>query len=293
MRKILIALAFMFAAFSLTGCYERVEPGNVGIIVNKLGDSKGVDQQVKGVGRYWIGWNEELYTFPTFKQMKTYPDPFSFQMSDGTTISYQIGVAYKVDPLKVSTVFQSYRKGVDEITDSDLKQKIADSLIRLSSKMTTDAFIDGGKAALLSQVLGDIQKEMTPVGIEVMSLSYIGKPEYPPTVVASINAKVTANQTTLQREQEVKQSTAEANKAIESARGDAESKKLAADAEAYTIIAKAKAEADSINLRGESLRKNPEVMTMLWIDKWNGLLPTVMGSDAKMLMQLPDMPKQK
>ena len=147
MRKFIMGCILAVVAMtSLTGCYERVEPGNVGIIVNRLGDEKGVEQQVKGVGRYWIGWNEDLYTFPTFKQMKTYDGIFTFQMSDGTTIGYHIGVAYKVNPTKVATVFQTYRKGVDEITDSDLQQKIADSLNRLASRMTTDKFIDGGKS---------------------------------------------------------------------------------------------------------------------------------------------------
>ncbi len=120
-------------------------------------------------------------------------------------------MAYKVDPSKVTTVFQTYRKGVDDITDTDLRQKIADALNRLASKMTTDKFIDGGKSELLDAALKDIQAEMTPIGIQVVSLSYVGKPEYPPTVIDSINAKVTANQKTLQREQEVKQREAEAN----------------------------------------------------------------------------------
>ncbi len=75
----------LFAAILLVGC-DRVEPGNVGIKVNKLGDDKGVGEVV-GVGRYWTGWNTEVYIFPTFKQMKTYDEPFSFQMSDGTTPS--------------------------------------------------------------------------------------------------------------------------------------------------------------------------------------------------------------
>ncbi|CTS57652.1 putative serine protease [Escherichia coli] len=134
MKKIIFSLAIVLPAIGLVGC-DRVEPGNVGIKVNKLGDDKGVGEVV-GVGRYWTGWNTEVYIFPTFKQMKTYDDPFSFQMSDGTTIGYHIGVAYKVDPSKVTTVFQTYRKGVDDITDTDLRQKIADALNRLASKMT-------------------------------------------------------------------------------------------------------------------------------------------------------------
>lgn len=291
MRNILIAFMMMFGALTLTGC-EYVKPGEVGILVNKLGDDKGVGEVV-GVGRQWTGWNTDLYTFPTFKQMKTYDKQFNFQMSDGTSIGYQVGVAYLIDPTKVKTIFQTYRKGVDEITDQDLYQKISDSLVRRASRMDTDTFIDGGKSDLLNGVLEDLQREMNPAGIKIISVSWSGRPDYPDSVTESINAKVTANQKTLQREQEVKQSTAEANKEIEAARGEAESKKLAADAEAYSISAKAKAEADSINQRGDALRKNPEVMNMLWIDKWSGNLPTVVGSDAKMLMQVPDMPKQK
>lgn len=266
MRKFIMGCILAVVAMtSLTGCYERVEPGNVGIIVNRLGDEKGVEQQVKGVGRYWIGWNEDLYTFPTFKQMKTYDGIFTFQMSDGTTIGYHIGVAYKVNPTKVATVFQTYRKGVDEITDSDLQQKIADSLNRLASRMTTDKFIDGGKSDLLTQALSMIQAEMTPVGIEVISLSYVGKPEYPPTVIASINAKVTANQVTLQREQEIKQSEAEAEKERAKARGESDSARI-----------RAQGEADAIKLRGEALAANPNVIQLDAIAKWNGVMPTTM-----------------
>ena len=250
MKKTLISAAIILGSLCLTGC-DRVEPGNVGIKVNKLGDDKGIGEVV-GVGRYWTGLNTEVYIFPTFKQMKTYDEPFSFQMSDGTTIGYHIGVAYKVDPAKVTTVFQTYRKGVDDITDTDLRQKVADALNRLASKMTTD-----------------IQEEMTPIGIQVMSLSYVGKPEYPPTVIDSINAKVTANQKTLQREQEVKQREAEANMLRAEAAGQADA-----------IRTKAQAEADAIRLRGEALRQNPGVMELEAINKWNGTLPQYMTSNT-------------
>lgn len=265
MKKLIMIAMLVLTSLSMVGC-DRVEPGNVGIKVNKLGDDKGVGEVV-GVGRYWTGWNTTVYTFPTFKQMKSYDDAFNFQMSDGTTIGYHIGMAYKVNPLKVTTVFQTYRKGVDDITDTDLKQKIADSLNRLASKMTTDKFIDGGKATLLSEALKEIQGEMGPVGIEVLSLSYMGKPEYPPTVIASINAKVTANQTTLQREQEVQQRIAEANMEREKAKGEADAK-----------LTLAKAEADSISIRGKALRENPEVKDLEAINKWNGVMPQYITS---------------
>lgn len=265
MKKAIMASIIALSTIGLVGC-DRVEPGNVGIKVNKLGDDKGVGEVV-GVGRYWTGWNTEVYIFPTFKQMKTYEDAFNFQMSDGTTIGYHIGVAYKVDSTKVTTVFQTYRKGVDDITDTDLRQKIADALNRLASRMSTDKFIDGGKAELLENALKEIQSDMGPVGIQVISLSCVGRPEYPPTVIESINAKVTANQKTLQREQEVKQREAEANMLRAEADGQADAK-----------LKLAEAEAKSIQIRGQAMRENPEVLQLEAINKWNGTLPQYMTS---------------
>lgn len=274
MKKVLLTVALVLGALTLTGC-DRVEPGHVGIKVNKLGDDKGVGEVV-GVGRYWTGWNTTVYTFPTFKQMKTYNDTFNFQMSDGTTIGYHIGMAYKVNPTKVTTVFQTYRKGVDDITNTDMKQKIADSLNRLASRMTTDKFIDGGKADLLDAALKEMQAEMAPIGIDVISLSYVGKPEYPETVIASINAKVTANQTTLQRTQEVLQREAEANMARAQADGAADVKRKEAQAEADAVIMKANAEAEAIAKVGEALNRYPQMKDLRSIEKWNGALPTYM-----------------
>lgn len=263
MKKGIFALVIVASMTALTGC-EYVKPGEVGIKVNKLGDDKGVGEVV-GVGRVWTGINTTLYTFPTFKQMKSYEDAFNFQMSDGTAIGYHVGVTYKVDPTKITTIFQTYRKGVDDITDTDLKQKIADVLIKQASRMTTDRFIDGGKTELLETALKSIQSEMGPVGIQVISLSWMGKPDYPATVIDSINAKVTANQTTLQREQQVKQKEAEANMNRAQAAGEADA-----------IRTRARAEADAIKLRGDALRENPGVMQLEAINKWNGTLPQYM-----------------
>lgn len=58
MKKVIFALAIVLPTIGLVGC-DRVEPGNVGIKINKLGDDKGVGEVV-GVGRYWTGWNTEV-----------------------------------------------------------------------------------------------------------------------------------------------------------------------------------------------------------------------------------------
>lgn len=114
---IVLAIALLLAACS------KVPAGNVGIKAYLLGSSKGVDVEQLGPGRYWIGWNEELYLFPTFTQNYTWTkacaegdctnEELGFQTIEGLAVTADVGISYRVDPSKAALVFQKYRKGVD------------------------------------------------------------------------------------------------------------------------------------------------------------------------------------
>ncbi|MEY4880447.1 MAG: hypothetical protein RJB62_1916, partial [Pseudomonadota bacterium] len=51
---------------------------------------------------------------------------------------------------------------------------------------------------------------------------------------------------------------------------------IQATAEADAIRARGEAEADVINARGEALSDNPELVSLIAAEKWNGVLPTTM-----------------
>ena len=55
---------------------ETVQAGYVGVRVNLYAD-KGVQNEVAGTGRYFLGMNEKMYQFPTFNQLKDYSEAFS------------------------------------------------------------------------------------------------------------------------------------------------------------------------------------------------------------------------
>lgn len=133
MKKIIFAAALALSALGLSGCERATVPaGYVGVKVDLYGDEKGVQQQEVGVGKYWLTWNEEIYQFPTFNQLHNYEQPFTFQTADSMDVKARIGVEYYVDPEKVTKIFQTYRKGVDEITEVNLRQNISDALINHS-----------------------------------------------------------------------------------------------------------------------------------------------------------------
>ena len=259
-------------AGSVAAC-SYVPAGHVGIKVNLLGGDKGVDSEVLGVGRYWIGWNEDLYVFPTFMQNYVWTagvdegspndESISFQTADGMTANADIGISYSIDPEKVALIFQTYRRGVEEITDTFLRNMVRDALVKQASNKPIEYVYGAGKAELIAAVQKDVADQVGSLGINIGKIYWIGEIRLPEVVLKSINAKNAATQMAQQRQNEVAQAKAEADKKIEDARGQAES-----------LLKVAEAQAKANKVLAESL--TTEFVQYQAITKWDGKLPTTM-----------------
>lgn len=266
--SVIAVIVAFFALILLFISMTTIPAGYVGVRVNLYAD-KGVQNEVVGTGRYFLGINERMYEFPTFNQLMNYETPFTFQTSDAMDVKARIGVEYNIEPEKAADVFATYRKGIEEITEVNLRQYISDALINHGTTMDINELTQGGKTHLLDSVTKEIRDKLSPIGIRIIKLSWIDDLQYPEQVKESINAKIEATQRALLRENEVAQSKAEAQKLIEAAKGEAESVRLRAQAEANAIAIKAKA-----------LRDNPNVLQLNAIDKWDGKLPVYMTGGA-------------
>lgn len=281
MKKIVMLLLALTVMFGATGCLKKVEAGTVGVKVYLLGGAKGVDNEVLGPGRYWIGWNEDLYRFPTFKQNKTWNaegGAFTFGTIDGMRVSTDLGISYFVKPDMVAKVFQEYRKGVQEITDVDIRNAVASAFISHASKRPVDVVYGVGKEALLRDVENEVRAKFGPHGIEIVSLYWVGDLHMPKEVTDSINAKIRATQMAEQRRNEVAQAQAEAQKARETAQGEADAKLMLA-----------RAEAEAIRIRGDALRENKDLVALTVAERWDGKYPDTLitGPGGNQLLQIP------
>lgn len=269
---------FVAAMCVVLGACSKVPAGNVGVKVYLLGGDKGVDSEELTPGRYWIGVNEELFLFPTFSQNYVWEkqegadESLTFGTSEGLSVNADIGITYSIDPAKVNTVFQKYRRGVDEITDIYLRNMVRDALVKSSSTRRIEDVYGVGKADLIAEVESNVRNEVEPVGIKVEKVYWIGDLRLPQQVVASINAKITATQQAQQRENEVATARAQADIDVTKAEGEARAK-----------LALAKAEAEAINLRGAALRDNPALVDLTIAEKWDGKLPTTNGGAIPLL----------
>lgn len=259
--KLFAALLAIVAMSQLTGCYEKVEAGNVGVKVHLLGTSKGVDNEVLGVGRYWIGINEDLYRFPTFQQNKVWTasesedsptdESFSFQTAEGMMVNTDIGVSYSIDPTKVANLFQKFRKGPDEITNVVLRSIVRDGLNRLGGADSVYTVMGPGKQKLIEKVQDFVRTQTEPYGIRELKLYLVGEMRPPKAVKDAISAKITATQKAQQAENELQTAKAQAAKAIATAEGQARANEL------------------------KQRTLTPELIQYEAVQRWNGVLPQV------------------
>ena len=270
-KSILFAAIAGVMTVSLTAC-GKVPAGNRGVIVNLYGSDKGVETDSVGVGRYWLGFNSELYLFPTFLQNYSWKDDESITMqtSEGLSIKTDAGITYSIRPDNVVRVFTKYRLGIDEITKTFLHNMVRDAMNEVASSMTVEQIYGAQKEMFISKVNEIVKKEAQENGIDVDKIYLVGSFDLPPTVINSINSKIQASQNAMKVENEVATARAEAQKTI-----------VDAQARAQQITINAESQAKANKILAESL--TPEFVNYQAILKWNGQLPTMTGSTIPLI----------
>ena len=288
-KYVLAIIAVVFVLYSFRSC-TTVPAGNAGVVVHMLGSSKGVDAEEVGVGRYWLGFNDDIFLFPTYTQNDTWKDKESitFQTKEGLEVTADIGISYHIEPSKVAMVFQKYRKGIQEISDIYLRNMVRDALVKAASTQDVETVYGQGKSELISNVEETVRKEVESIGIVIEHVYWVGTLRLPETVVENINAKINASQKAMTRENEIASAKADAQKKIEEAKGEAESRLAVARAEAESIRIRGLAEAESIESKTKALSANPQLVQYEIAQKWDGKLPEyTMGAGSIPMLNLP------
>lgn len=276
------SLVTLFFALLLVGC-SKVPQGYVGLRVNLLGTDRGIDGvEELSLGRYFISINQELHLFPTFQQNHVWTQDtregsredqgFVFQSREGMEVGADLGISYHIPADKALGVFTTYRRGVNEITDTFLRNHVRDALNTFASTMEIEQLYGEGRVELLNSVEERVRAEVADVGINIDRIYMIGSFRLPDAVRASIDLKIQANQIAQQRENEIRQTRAEAEKRREAAQGVADA-----------IMIEAKAQAEANKILSASLTDN--LIKYRKIDKWNGIVPKVSG-DAGVLLNM-------
>lgn len=263
--KFIIGLIAVFTSMSMTSCYERVDAGYEGIKVNLYGDSKGVDNVALVTGAVWYNpITTAVYEYPTFVQTVDY-EPFTINAKDGSSFSVDPTISLKIVDGKAAQVFVKYRKdNLDDIINTTLYNYVKNAFRIQLNAYTTDELVS--KREEFEKAIEDrLSKELLAENFQLEQMT--SGLQYPPSLVAAIDAKNKAVQDALKIENEVKAVEAAAKKKVAEAKGQADALKIKGDAEAEYN-------------RKISASLSSLIIQQNMIEKWNGNLPTVTGGGS-------------
>lgn len=253
----------------MTSC-SRVEPGHVGIKVNNFGGGAGVSDRSLGVGWYFTPFGTNIYEYPIYTstyawtksttEQNDIDESFAFQDKNGLNLSADVSVAYRVDPVKAPILFQKYRTEMAGIVAGPLRNAIRSALNEESAQLGVEEIYGPKKASLINATLRDVARYFEPFGLHVEQLYWASNIRVPDQVLQQINTKIANEQAAL---------AAQANVATVKANSDA-------------LIAQAEGKAKASQIEGDALRANPEILRQRAIEKWDGKLPTYMGSGGQL-----------
>lgn len=266
MKMIKNLLAVLVACFMFASCgYERVDAGYEGIKVNLYGDGKGVDDIALVTGAVWYNpITEAVYEYPTFVQTVDY-EPFSINAKDGSSFVVDPTISVKIMDGKAPDVFKKYRKeDVMEVINGTLYNYVKNAFRIELNAYTTDDLVSK-REEFEKNIETRLTKELANEGFQLEQLT--SGLQYPESLVNAINAKNKAVQDALRVANEVK----------------------VAEAEAQKLVVAAQAEKEANELRQQAL--TPAILQKMWIEKWSGNVPTVIGTNTNTFIGLNDLKK--
>lgn len=299
MKRVLISIlsvTFLFA----TGC-TRIGPGHVGIKVDMAGNDKGVLNTPVSTG--WVFYNpasENVIEYPTNMQTvhwtksvdegKPVDESVTFTNKDSMAINADINLSYTLQADKVPAFYVKFlAKDIDNFTDGYLRNVTRNCLNDAAGQYEI-AQIMGDNTAFLKDSKKCLQDQVSQYGVSIDTLGLTGAPRPPQIVLDQINSKNQAQQLALQKQMELQQVQADANKQVAAAEGQAKAQ-----------IAAAQGEAEANRIRTQSI--TPVILSNKALDnqhdaiwRWDGKMPDTVVSgqgNSGLLFNIPTKQENK
>ena len=274
---ILLVIAFM--------TIYTVQEGHVGVV-------KRFSKAIKQVGP---GLHTMIPFVDSVEHIEVRQRKNSEQLSAATQnqlpVTADVSINWTVNQSAAMELFIKYG-GIEQFEERILDPKLRSAAKAAIAQFPADELIRNRNAAVSA-----IMEEMTvaleefPVTINSPQIENLALPE---TYMASVQAKESAREDAQREKHKLEQQELIARQAVNSAKANAEAKRLVADAEAYRINTEATAEANAIQLITEQLAESPLYIELAKTKRWDGALPTTMlGERADPLLSIPLLPRVK
>ncbi len=279
--KVPLIIAALVVLLSLPTMFVYINPGNVGIVIHKLGG--GVDRKPLGQGLHFRNpLTTGIEEYPVYMQTLVLTrgttdgsagnDEINVNSVEGQPVSLDVSLSFELDASKTPALYTTFRADIEHIQHGYVKQTIRQALQEVLGSEPIADMLGPKKAQVVARTQQLIASRLAPYGFIVKQFT-INEIRAPAEVMAAINTKNVMQQQALTAQNELQ-------KNMYNAQGDS----IRASGRAKAILAEAQAQAQANQLLSQSI--TPTLVQYEMAKKWNGQMPQVSGSAIPMI-QLP------
>lgn len=251
-----------------------IPQGHAGVVYKR---DSGVQDNTLNQGWRLVSPMDRVTAYPVSTETVTV-SAFNVQTKDGKPLVIEMQYDYSNQLEKLPYIYNKFKgQDADTIEEGWLQSRAKKASLNVFSKYSVlEVFQKQGE--INAQIQESFTKMVQDHGFSVDSLT-LGAPQPDANTMAAIQAVVDASQKLEQLEIEKKQAKAEAEKRIETSKGESEA-----------IRIKSEADAKANKLLQDSLSE--ELVEYKALEKWDGKLPTVTGGSTPMVT-IPGESKEK
>ena len=224
MKSKMMLIMLLVLTEIMTGC-TRIGPGHVGIIVEASGSNKGILEKPVSTGRvFYNPISETVIEYPTFIQTAKWTknldegnpvdESITFTNKDSMAINADISLSYSLIAEKAPTFYVKFLSDdLDSFTHGFLRNVARDCFNEHAGKYTIEQIM-GDNSQFLKDARECTQSQVVIFGVQIEQFGFIGAPRPPDNVINAINQKAQAQQLALQKQMELQQVQADANKKL-------------------------------------------------------------------------------
>jgi len=278
---IISAVAVLILLLTTGGSMYTVDQGERGVVLHYGEVSKVADP---GLHFKWP-YIDRVVRIPTRTTTGTLKDIFGYS-SDQQPAQITLSVTFSIADDGVEALYTQFGK-IDKLYDLAVVPIVTQEIKTVFGQFTAirsvqhrEELNNKTRDAIVNALAKYPYLRIESVQIENVDFS----DAYEQTIEDRMKAEVEVER----YKQNLERERIEAQIAATRAQGQADAQIKAAEAEAKAIELRSKAEAASINTKGEALRQNPEIIRLMQIERWNGILPqTMLPNSAVPMLELP------
>lgn len=261
----LIALGIVLLVGLTVGCHScnRVDQGNVGLLVELTGSEKGEARVQEKSGWVFVTPGmERLFEYPTFQQHKEYEE-FAVLTHGGLQFDVKPVLNYQINRDSVVQLFKRYRLDLHSIEEGYMRTTVMQAFRDVTNTFDPDSLINS-RAAYEADLFKTVNDRLKPYFVISQITSNLAPPK---SLIEQIQAKAAAIQQAQAAENQVKVVQAQGEQQMAQARFDSAQKVIHAAADARVN-----------ELQQRTL--TPLLVEKMRIEKWNGAYPTYMAGSG-------------